>query len=497
MSISNDLRQAVLQAAIQGKLTKQLPEDGCAKDLLEQIKAEKAKLIKEGKLKKEKPLPDITEDEKPFDIPENWEWCRLGEVASIFGGKRIPAGRTLTTEDTGHKYIRVSDMKNESIITDGLMFVPEDIFPTISRYIINKEDVYITVAGTIGRVGKIPVELDGANLTENADRIVFKKINQDWLIKCLGSMVVQCQILDVTTKVGQPKLAIKRIQELIIPIPPFAEQKRIVAKVEELMARIDELEKTEKELEALKKAFPADMKASLLQAAMQGKLTEQLSEDGSAKDLIEQIKAEKVKLIKEGKIKKEKPLPEITEDEKPFDIPENWEWCRIDDVVKKNIKRGKSPTYATQGSVLVFAQKCNVKTGGINLELAQYLDESKLSKYPDEEFMEDEDIVVNSTGRGTLGRVGLFSNTGNSIRVVPDSHVTVIRSIKGVYSRYLYYLLKSYQKNLEGMGDGSTNQTELKPLVLRMAILPLPPLAEQKRIVEKLEKLLPLCDGLK
>ena len=227
-----DMKASLLKAAMQGK----------AKDLLEQIKAEKAKLVKEGKLKKEKPLPEITEDEIPFDIPENWEWVRLGEVASIFGGKRIPAGRTLTTEDTGHKYIRVSDMKNESVVTDGLMYVPEDIFPTISRYIINKEDVYITVAGTIGRVGKIPVELDGANLTENADRIVFKRINQDWLIKCIGSMVVQSQILDVTTKVGQPKLAIKRIQELIIPLPPLAEQKRIVEKLEKLLPLCDGLE---------------------------------------------------------------------------------------------------------------------------------------------------------------------------------------------------------------------------------------------------------------
>jgi len=241
-----------------------------------------------------------------------------------------------------------------------------------------------------------------------------------------------------------------------------------------------------------------DLRQAVLQAAIQGKLTKQLPEDGNAKDLLEQIKAEKAKLVEEGKLKKEKSLPEIMEDEKPFDIPENWEWCRLDDLVKKNIKRGKSPTYAVQGSVLVFAQKCNVKTGGINLELAQYLDESKLLKYPDKEFMEDEDIVVNSTGRGTLGRVGLFTKTVNakSIRVVPDSHVTVIRGIKGVCRRYLYYFLKNHQKNLESMGDGSTNQTELKPLLLRMTIIPLPPHSEQKRIVAKVEELLAKIDYL-
>jgi type I restriction enzyme S subunit len=162
-------------------------------------------------------------------------------VASVLGGKRIPAGRTLTTDNTGYKYIRVSDMKNGSVLTDNLLYVPTDIYPSISRYVIHKEDVYITVAGTIGRVGKIPPEIDGANLTENADRLVFQIIDQDWLIKCLESSLVQQQIIDATTKVGQPKLAIKRIQELLIPLPPLAEQKRIIAKLEEILPLCERL----------------------------------------------------------------------------------------------------------------------------------------------------------------------------------------------------------------------------------------------------------------
>lgn len=168
-------------------------------------------------------------------------WVRLGDIVTVLGGKRIPAGRKLSTEDTGHKYIRISDMKNGSVVTDNLLYVPVDIYPSISKYIICKDDVYITVAGTIGRVGKIPKELDGANLTENADRLVFFSINQDWLIQCLNSVLVQSQIIEVTTKVGQPKLAIKRIQELVIPLPPLAEQKRIVEKLEELLVMCERL----------------------------------------------------------------------------------------------------------------------------------------------------------------------------------------------------------------------------------------------------------------
>lgn len=235
----NDVKASLLQAAMQGKLTKQLPEDGNAEDLLEEIKAEKEKLIAEGKIKKQKHLAPITDDEIPFNIPDSWKWTKLGEMVTVLGGKRIPAGKKLTKNDTGHVYIRVSDMKDNTVSTNDLQYVPEDIYLGISRYIINKDDIYITVAGTIGRVGKIPPELDGANLTENADRLVFNRINQDWLIWCLNSPIAQNQIHDATTQVGQPKLAIKRIEELLIPLPPLTEQKRIVERLENLMQNIN------------------------------------------------------------------------------------------------------------------------------------------------------------------------------------------------------------------------------------------------------------------
>ena len=241
-AFSDEIKAALLQYAMQGKLTKQLPEDGNAKDLLEKVRAEKETLIAEGKAKKQKPLELITDDEIPFEIPGNWRWVRLGEVVTVLGGKRIPAGKKLTKENTGHAYIRVSDMKNNYVSTSDLQYVSEDIYTGISKYVINKENIYITVAGTIGRVGKIPPELDGANLTENADRLVFSSVDQDWLIKCLDSPIIQNQICDATTKVGQPKLAIKRIEALLVPFPPLAEQKRIVECLDELMQKVDIIE---------------------------------------------------------------------------------------------------------------------------------------------------------------------------------------------------------------------------------------------------------------
>ena len=249
--IYDKLKKSILQYAIQGKLIPQDPNDEPASVLLERIRAEKkAKLGKKyvdsyiykgddncyyehiaGRAQDE--LVEV-----PFDIPYGWSWCRLAIFAQVLGGKRIPAGRQLTNENTGHYYIKVSDMKENTVCLDKLQFVPTDIYPTISRYIINKEDVYITVAGTIGRVGTIPNELDGANLTENADRIVIDEIDQHWLVKCLLSDVIQEQIKEATTKVGQPKLAIARIEKFLIPLPPLAEQKRIVAKINEIFAML-------------------------------------------------------------------------------------------------------------------------------------------------------------------------------------------------------------------------------------------------------------------
>ena len=249
--IYDNLKKSILQYAIQGKLVPQAPNDEPASVLLARIRAEKKSQL--GKKYVESYIYkgddncyyehingkniDITE-EIPFDLPNGWSWCRIAEFSKVLGGKRIPAGRRLSDEDTGHIYIKVSDMKNGTVELEKLQYVPLDIYPSISRYIINKEDVYITVAGTIGRVGTIPSDLDGANLTENADRLVFNHIDQRWFVHCLQSQNIQEQVQEATTKVGQPKLAIARIEKFLIPLPPLAEQKRIVKKIDEIFAQL-------------------------------------------------------------------------------------------------------------------------------------------------------------------------------------------------------------------------------------------------------------------
>ena len=249
------------------------------------------------------------------------------------------------------------------------------------------------------------------------------------------------------------------------------------------------------------------LKNSILQMAVQGKLVPQDPNDEPASVLLERIRAEKEQLIKEGKIKKEKnpsiifrgadnlPYEKVGKnepvciaDEVPFEIPESWEWVRLKNLVKKEVKRGKSPKYTVSSNIQVFAQKCNVKAGGIDMTLAKYLDYRVFPKYPEEECMRDSDIVINSTGNGTLGRIGMFHDSDriNENIIVPDSHVTVIRASEYLSADYIFYVLNYYQPYLEKSCSGSTNQTELKPAVISELFIPVPPVNEQTRIITKL-----------
>ena len=401
--------------------------------LLQRIRKEKERLVKEGKLKKKdlesKP---IEEGEIPFEIPEGWEWCRISSIASVLGGKRIPAGRKLSQENTGHVYIRVSDMKENTVSTDNLQYVPEDIYPSISRYIINKEDVYITVAGTIGRIGKIPSELDGVNLTENADRLVFSVIDQDWLIKCLQSNTVQTQIVDVTTKVGQPKLAIARIQNLLIPLPPLAEQRRIVAKIEELMPLVERYGKAQQALDQLNESLPARLRQSILQEAIFGNhVGIQLSE------------------IKDVKLK---------------DICE--------------IVMGQSPegnTYNNSNGIEFHQGK--VAFGEM------FLKPSGVFTTNPTKYAEPDSIVVSV--RAPVGTANITKR-----KICIGRGLACIKPKQDADLMYIYYLLESPEVR-EYLEDNSTGTTfkAISGKVLQNLEIPLPPLSEQKRIVAKVEEL--------
>lgn len=237
------LKQTLLQLAVMGKLVPQDPNDEPASELLKRIQAEKAKLIAEGKLKKEKPLAPISEDEKPFELPIGWEWVRLGSITSIRGGKRVSNGYVFLTQPTPYIYIRVSDMKNGSIDDSDLRYIDYEMRMKINSYIITKDDIYMTIVGaTIGKCGLVPDEFDQMNLTENAARLTpIADINKIYLFECLDSTTSQIQFVDSTKQVGVQKMALNKLASTLIPLPPIFEQHRIVAKVDALMALCDQL----------------------------------------------------------------------------------------------------------------------------------------------------------------------------------------------------------------------------------------------------------------
>lgn len=494
---AQDLKNSVLQRAMQGKLVEQRAEEGTAKELIERIRKEKENLIKEGKIRKEKILPKIADEEIPFEIPESWEWVRLGNIVSVYGGKRIPAGRKLTELDTKHKYIRVSDMKNGSVSLEDIKFIEEDIYQKIKAYTISKNDIYITVAGTIGQIGTIPIELDNANLTENADKIILYKMDKDFMLYMLSSPMVQMQIKEATTQVGQPKLAIMRIQLLKVLLPPLAEQKRIVTKIKELLPYIEKYDKAYSKLTVFNKKFPEDMQKSVLQYAMQGKLVEQRAEEGTGEELYCQIQNRKEKLIQSGIIKQEKPLSEITEEEKPFDIPASWKWVRLAEICEKRPVNGYSPKnvdYITEVKKLTLTA---TTSGYFKPDAFRYVDieKDKVSSY----WLKHNDLLIQrSNSRELVGTSCIY--TGNDDEYIYPDLMMRIRILQGIELAYLDYALKSpatkyyFSQNATGT---SSSMPKINQDIVANTLIPLPPLQEQRRIVNELENIIPYCEKLK
>jgi type I restriction enzyme S subunit len=239
----NKLRSTVLQLAVQGKLVTQDPNDKPASDLLEALKANKAKLIAKRNLRTgaEDPHPR-NQISQPYPLPSTWQWCRISDFAIIRGGKRLPQGAAFSATPTPHIYIQVTNMKKGTIVAEGLKYIDGEVFQQIKQYTIDSDDIYITIAGTIGQSGEIPKFFHGMNLTENAAKLMFRGLNKEYLLVSLQSSTLQRQFVEKTNQMAQPKLALKRIGAALVPLPPIEEQQRIVAKVNQLMALCDELE---------------------------------------------------------------------------------------------------------------------------------------------------------------------------------------------------------------------------------------------------------------
>jgi type I restriction enzyme S subunit len=480
---AEDLRKSILQAAVEGKLVTQDKNDEPASELLKRIEHEKACLDKEGKLKRTKPLPPITDDETPYDLPDGWVWCRLGFIGDVRGGKRIPKGMSFSKYPTAHIYIRVTDMKNGTISDQNICYIGEDVFQQISRYTISKDDVYITIAGTIGDCGTVPAKFDGMNLTENAAKLSIFGAYKDYIVKAIASPLVQAQFTEKTNQMAQPKLALERIKSTIIPYPPIAEQQRIVAKVDELMALCDKLETAETELNVLEDHLTEDLPKSILQAAVQGKLVPQDKSDEPASELLGRIHAEKIALIRSGKINKEKPLPPITGHEIPYDLPNGWVWCRLGDIIQLISGRDLAPSeYNDQNKGIPYITGASAITDE-NINITRWTEHpAVISHYSD--------IFI--TCKGTIGKI--VKNTIGDCHIARQIMAIRIHS-SDLNNDYLSIALRTFVPQLV------IQAKSIIPGISRSNLLylkfPLPPFAEQQRIVEKIEELMDLCDQLK
>lgn len=482
-----ELKNSILKLAIQGKLVEQRPEEGTAEELLKQIQAEKQALIKAGKIKKEKPLPEITEDEKPFDIPDSWKWVQVGSVAILNPKNDIDdsddAGFIpMSCVADGYRNQHTFEVKKWGEIKKGFThFADYDIgIAKITPCFQNRKSVIFH---------NLPNGY-GAGTTElSIVRVLGDTMCREYLLWFFKTdYFISNGVKSFTGTAGQQRIHKDYLANCVFPLPPLAEQMRIVAKIEELLPLIDRYEEAWTKLEAFNKRFPDDMQKSLLQMAIQGKLVEQRPEEGTGEELYTQIQAEKQTLIKSGKIKKDKPLPEITDDEKPFDIPESWKWVYIGDLFQHNTGKALNGSDKS-GNPYEYITTSNVYWNRFELE------KLKTMLFTDAEIekctVQKGDLLV--LEGGDCGRAAIW-NYDFPMRI--QNHIHRLRPYAEVCIEYFYHIFYLYKNAGLINGKGIAIQG-LSANALHSLIVPLPPLAEQKRIVAKLEQLLPLCERLK
>ena len=452
------------------------------------------------------------DEEIRFEIPQGWEWVRLNSYSDVRDGTHDTPQYVVS----GYPLITSKDFIGGIFDFSKTKYIDEQTFIEINkRSNVQIGDILFSMIG--GNIGSM-ILITKENYFDMAIKNValFKQyIYNDILIKYLY-LYLQSQVVSIKNTASggaQSFVSLNMLRNYLMPIPPLNEQNRIIEKFKSLDFVIQRYEKSYRKLNNLKQELFPKLRKSILQEAIQGKLVPQIAEEGTAQELLEQIKKEKQKLVKEGKLKKSALNDSVIfkgddnkyyekigksvqciDEEIPFEIPENWVWVRLDDICSY-IHRGKSPKYSDIKKYPVVAQKCN-QWSGFSLEKAKFIDPQSASSYSEEQFLKDEDLMWNSTGLGTLGRMAIYDSRLNPYELaVADSHVTVIRPYKHyAMAKYLYFYFSSYtvQSVIEDKSDGSTKQKELATKTVKAYLVPLPPFAEQKRIVEKVNQLMQL-----
>ena len=485
---AQDLKNAILQLAVQGKLVPQDPNDEPASELLKRIKVEKERLIKEGLVsidKKHTPSP-IAEDDIPYDIPDTWCWVKFADIVTFYSGK-TPERHTAEYWNNGEcTWVSIADMVADGITVETKEKITKTaLSDCFSGKMSPAGTMIMSFKLTIGKISVLGVDAVHNEAIISIFPFLDDATLKDYLFK----------VLPLVANGGDSKNAIKgktlnatSLSNLMIPLPSLAEQRRIVAKIEELMPLVEEYGKVEERLTVLNAEFPDKLRKSILQQAIQGKLTERDPADGPASELLKRIRAEKERLVKEGKIKKEKPLPPIAEEEIPFEIPENWEWVRLGDLGET--QTGTTPSTKDSrffGKDIPFIKPADIFCDHINY------DNEGLSYLGSEQ---SRIIQANSVMMVCIG--GSIGKTYHNDRdVCCNQQINTITPIQ-CNTIFIWLVLSSnyFFEALQFRATGTATPIVNKNLWCNIPV-PLPPLAEQQRIVDRVNELLALCDELK
>ena len=459
-----------------------------ADDLYQQIQSEKQRLISEKKVKKEKSLPEISADEIPFDIPDNWRWCYVGDLFLHNTGKAQNSSGS--TNGTIRKFITTSNLywgEFDFTKVKEMPFTDTEL----ERCTVKKGDLLVCEGGDCGRSAvwdydeEVCIQNHVHRLRPYRDVNIYYFYYLFYLYKNTGRLRGR--------GVAIQGLSNEAIHKVVLPLAPLEEQHRIVAKIEELLPYVDRYATAYEKLEQFNAKFPEDMKKSILQYAIQGKLVEQRPEEGTGKELYQQIQIEKQRLIKEGKIKMEKPLPEISEDEVPFEIPDSWRWCYVGNLFNHNTgKAMNSSAKKTDkpGAIRPFITTSNVYWNSFDFSVVK------------EMFFSDDEVerctvtkgdILMCEGGAYFGRTAIWNYDYD---ICFQNHVHRLRPYQEIDLMFFYHIFFFY-KNMNMMKAKGTAMPGLSSITLHQMIIPLPPLAEQKRIIAKLEEILPLCERLK
>ena len=493
MTLAADLKAAVLQAALKGELTERICTDTPICETLKQIQEEKRCLLSTGKIKEEKPLPEIDDSEIPFPIPDEWCWKRWGDISfSIQYGYNAPAltgGRI--------KMVRISDIQGSSVKWDTVPYC--DISEKeIETYCLAVNDIlFARTGGTVGKsyiVTKVPEEAIYAGYlirTRYSEKLV-----PQYLKYFMESELYWNQLRNGTKISAQPNCNGKTLSRMIIPIPPIEEQQRIVDRINELMPTISEYEKMEKCLLTLKEAFPGNLRDAVLQAAVLGQLTEQGDGEDSAY-FVDEIMATKKQMLAENVINRDNSCKTQPIDESDIDLPEipsNWTWARLGNLCSKigagSTPSGGSKVYVKSG--IKFLREQNIHNSGLVTEGLVYITDEVNSSMKGSQ-VKAKDILVNITG-ASIGRNALVPDDFDAANV--NQHVLIVRLIDDRLRHYIHQCLQSPFIFNQMMDKQMGDKPGLSATKVANFLTPIPPLAEQQRIVERLDAILPLCDTL-